>query len=306
MNIQDLIKKINSYPSDNKIYLLESLSVTSGFFVYNEIPMFLVCDISGLNKNTSIKTNFIEMETYVGIKSIENTNSFDSGYYNILRFVGNFESNEFFSFVELCTIYSKNIKEISFINFFHAMLELFQLPTEQNFKDVLGLYGELKFLEYMKNNFGKDFTQFWHLSGNYSKFDISTNLCNFEIKTSILDNIVTIKHNQLFNDHNNYLVTIICEKYDSGETLSELLEKNSEIFTSLSFVLKLKKELLKIRPTDIKTMRFFVNEIHFYKGDIINPFVTIKTCIKDLSYKYDLSNQQELTIDEIKTLVDDI
>lgn len=306
MNVEELKDGILSFSKDNKIYLLEVLSELSGFFVYNGTPMFLARDITQIKKNTSIKTNLLEMETYVNIEAVENSNSFASGFYNILSFVGSLDSNEFFSFIELCSIYSKNIKEISFTDFFHAMLELFQLPVEQQYKDALGLYGELKFLEYYKNKFNIDLTPYWHLSGTFSKFDISTKPFNIEIKTTISDNIVKIKHAQLFNEHNNYLATVVCENYDSGETLNELIRKNAGLFSSLSFVLKLKKELSKIRPNDLDTLKFFLNDIHLYKSDDINPFEYINDSISELNYKYDLSDQTELSENEIKSLIKDL
>lgn len=303
MNIDELKIKIQTFEKDNKIYLLESLSEFAGFFVYNGIPMFLVWNISGNKTNNSIKTNLLEMETYVKIQSIQNSSSYQTGYYNILSFVGSINSDEFFSFVELCSLYSKNIEEISFTDFFHAMLELFQLPEEQQFKNALGLYGELKFLEYIYKTYNVNLTDYWHLSGSFSQFDISTKLYNIEIKTTLTDNVVKIKHKQIFNEHNNYLVSIVCEKYDSGETLEQLIKKNNNIFSNLSFAIKLKKELKKINSTDIQSLKFYMNELHIYKADTINPFKLISDDITELTYNYNLSEQIELDNNSIITLL---
>ena len=302
MEIEILKEKILSTPKDDKIYLLEVLSGFSGFFVYNGILLFLVkCKFEDEKKN-AIKTNLLEMETYVNIQGFQNSRSFDAGYYNYLGYLGKFESNEFFSFIELCTLYSKNTNEISFTDFFHAMLELFQFPEEQQYKNALGLYGELKYLEFIYQKFSIDLTSFWHLSGPFSQYDISTSLFNIEIKTALSENIVKIKHGQIFNNHNNYLVSMICENYDSGETIKELIDKNKDLFSSLKFILKLKKELMKIKQNDTDQLKFYLNEVHIYKTDVINPFKNIPSDISELKYRYDLSEQNELGREDIENL----
>lgn len=300
--IKETIKKT---PSDAKIYLIEKLSDLSGLFFNDGKILFLVFN-SQNNKLSSIKTNLLEMETNVYITSIENSNSFESGFYNLLKFTGNNDSEEFISFIELCTLYSKKMSELSFSDFFHTLQELFQLPTEQSFKNALGLYGELKFLEYILKKYSIDLSPFWHISSSNSQYDISLPDFNIEIKTTLNEKIVIIKHEQIFNVHENYLGTVIVENYDSGESLKELSDKILGYVSNISFAIKLKKELHRIKQSDVETMKFNLKSLNLYSANVINPIKIIPDNISELHYKIDLTNEPELDEKSIVSLLSSV
>lgn len=291
MNIS--FSEIKKFPDNNKIYLLEKISDCAGFFCSDRKPLFMTFDAAS-EKSNSLKTNLLEMETHVFIKSVANNNSFPSGFCNVLKFSGDFDSPEFFSFVELCKLYSKEMNELEFSDFFHALAELFQTPQSQSYKNALGLFGELKFLEHIKNQFGADLSKFWHVSDSFSKYDISLPEFNIEIKSALDENIVMIKHSQIFNEHRNFLVSVVCENYDAGENLKELSDKLLQTFQNLEFAIKVKKELLRIKQDNLEKSKFEVKEIHLYDAAKINPFLKISDDVTELKYKLNLSEETEL------------
>lgn len=282
--------EIKKFPDDNKIYLLEKISDYAGFFCSSNKPIFMTFNAAS-EKSNLLKTNLLEMETHVFIKSVENSNSFPSGFCNLLKFLGDFDSPEFSSFVELCKLYSKEMNELKFSGFFHALAELFQTPQEQSYKNALGLFGELKFLEHIKNKFDADLSKFWHISDSFSKYDISLPKFNIEIKSALDENIVTIKHSQIFNEHRNFLASVVCENYDAGESLKEVSLKCLQTFSNLGFAIKLKKELLRIKHDDLENSRFAVKDIHLYDAEKINPFLKIPDNVTELKYKLNLSEE---------------
>ena len=287
---------------DNKIYLVERLSEVSGFFNHNGNKLFIVFDAIH-DKPNSIRTNFLEMDTHVYINSIENDNTFKSGYCNVIKYTGEQQSIECESFTDLCRLYSKNPNESSFFDFFYALLELFQLPQEQSYKNALGLYGELKFLESVKKEYSVDLSSAWHVSGPFSRMDFSFADYGIEIKTTIMENCVAIKHEQLFNEHDNYLATVVCENYDLGECLKDLETKMIKMFPNFSFAVKLKKELQRIKPYEIESAKFLLKEIHVYEAKKINPFTNIPDTISSLKYEFDLTDEPELAKEEIISLL---
>lgn len=290
---------------DGKIYLIEQLSSKCGFFKSHGRLLFVVFDADHEEPN-STKTNFMKMETHVYINSIENDNSFRSGYCNVIEYIGDTQTKEFDSFVELCEFYSKNQQNPSFNEFFYAMLELFQLPPVESFTNAEGLYGELKFLEHIKNNYSVDLSRHWHISGPYSNQDICFNNYRIEIKSSAKGNCVEIKHNQLFNAHENYLAAVECEPFAAGESLHELESKMVNLFPDLSFAVKLKEELRRIKPYDIENQTFSLNAIHIYHAKEINPFSEVPDAVSSLKYRLDLSNMPKLSDEEITILLSKI
>jgi hypothetical protein len=293
----------NFEPSvDNKIYLVERLSELSGFFNHNGNKLFIVFNANH-DKPNSIRTNLLEMDTHVYINSIENDNTFKSGYCNVIKYTGEQQSIECESFMDLCKLYSKNPNESSFFDFFYALLELFQLPQEQSYKNALGLYGELKFLESVKTEYSVDLSSVWHVSGPFSRMDFSFADYGIEVKTTIMENCVAIKHEQLFNEHDNYLATVVCENYDSGECLKDLESKMIKMFPSFSFAVKLKKELQRIKPYEIENAKFLLKEIHVYETKKINPFIQVPDSVNFLKYELDLSDASELSESDIKRLL---
>ena len=123
---------------DNKIYLTELLSAQSGFFSHNGELLFIVFD-ENRDKANSIRTNFLELETHVYINSIENDNSFKSGYCNLIKFTGDSQSPEYNSFKDLCRLYSKNLDESNFFDFFLCIVGTVSVAARAILQKCIGL-----------------------------------------------------------------------------------------------------------------------------------------------------------------------
>ncbi len=82
-----------------------------------------------------------------------------------------------------------------------------------------------------------------------------------------------------------------------------LAEKN--YFNNINFSLSLIKELKRISEIDCKTVRFVPIEIKMFNTKDINPFDNIPVGVKELKYKYDLSECIEIEKEEIISLLND-
>lgn len=296
MTDSEIISIFNTIPSNSNLYLIVKLSNSSGIFATNGKLAFMAENRDSKNSE-SIETEYLSLQTNVHIHSVENDASFNDGFYNIILFKNDSKDCNFSSFVQLCKIYSNNISELNFKDFFYSLISLFQLPTEQFFKNALGLYGELKFMQYMWQQHKIDISLDWHKSGSYSTFDFSGSN-NFEVKSVLSSELsVTIKHAQIFNEHKCILVVVNCEKYDSGETIMnviEWLENQDHAFNSLSYNINLQKELKRISFSQATSLRFFTTKITMFDTVSINPFDYLPDKISGVSYKYDLTDELPL------------
>ena len=106
-----------------------------------------------------------------------------------------------------------------------------------------------------------------------------------------VDELVTIKHSQLFNMDRNFLVAVLVEESNGGKTLNQLIaemQSHSEHFKSFSFALNLEKEKKRVSPIDAETKRFSFKSVTIYDANIINPFKELPENISSMEYKLDL------------------
>lgn len=303
------LDKMRDVPNDNCLYLLERLSSISGFFACNGKLLYLVEDVE-LLLYESVETEYLSLQTHVHLHSAENDNSFSDGFYNMIIFKGEDNNPNAVSFINICSIHSRNLAELRFKDFFYSLISLFQLPSEQQFKNALGFYGELKFMQYIMEHTGEDISPYWHKSGSYSKYDFSRSNVNYEVKTILSSELsVIIKHSQLFNDNNNYLVVASCEKNDAGETIKELmsvLTQNDDYFNNINFYVNIAKELKRISEVDASTTRFFMIGIYIFEAAKINLLNNIPEELSNLSYIYDLTGKDALTEAQIKEVINSV
>ena len=95
---------------------------------------------------------------------------------------------------------------------------------------------------------------------------------------------------------------------DTGETLDELIgsmQAEKDYFNNINFNVNLTKELKRISELDCKTVRFVLKEIKMFNTKDINPFDNIPVGIRELKYKYDLSECIEIEKEEIIDLLND-
>lgn len=294
----NLLYRIKECPHDGTLYLLEKVSNGGGFFALNGNALYMVPNTEACTSQ-NIKTEYLRLQTCTHISAFDGSSrSFDTGYYDFIElFVGNKEDclENLSAFVNLCVSYSIDSEEIDFISFFDSLVKLFQLPTEQQYKNLVGLYGELSVIKYFFDEFKEDFSKFWQTEGEYSKIDIVTPKINIEVKTTTTDILAfKLKHSQLFdNNVETYLAAVSLSENNSGKSLNELIREmcnNPHYCNSLSFSTNVEREKRKISPKEADRKRFVFKSVRLYNSNDICPFPVIPANISDLSYKIDLSN----------------
>ncbi len=293
-------------PDDGSIYLIEKLSDISGFFMVKSHLIYMVTNFEKIS-HQNLSTEFLRLNTNIEIVSIKNDQQFQSGKYNSLEIVpveNEYSDEHLTSFINLCVAHTTYMKAANFVKFFYSLVSLFQFPKEQEYKNLIGFFGELSFLKYLAEKSECDLSDLWHRSGSNDKYDIVLPKCNIEIKaTSSIDELVTIKHSQLFNMDNNFLVSIIVEENSSGITLNELITNmlsDPTYFKGFNFTLNVEKEKRRISPVDAETKRFVFKNAFIYNAAEINPFKIVPDEIYSLSYRMNLQEKPQISIDDFE------
>lgn len=287
-------KSLASCSFDGSIYLIEKLSSNSGFFMTNRHLLYMVYNFENIT-HQSLATEFLRLNTNVEIISIKNNQKFASGKYNVLEILpieNLYEDSLLESFVKLCKAHTEFMEAKSFVKFFYSLTSLFQMPGEQQYKNLVGLFGELSFMDCLCKTYKIDLSNCWHQTGSRDKYEFVLKTKNLEVKTtSSVDEEITIKHSQLFNEENNYLIVVCVEESNSGKTLNQLIDemkKDANYYNNYNFALNIEREKRKISPVDAAMKKFSVKSIAIYCTDDINPFKEIPDCVSYLNYKLDL------------------
>lgn len=293
----NLLYRIKECPHDDTLYLLEKVSNGGGFFVLNGNFLYMVPNTEACTSQ-NIKTEYLRMQTSTHISAFNVTApSFGNGYYNFIElFIAEKDDcvENLSAFISLCQSYAANYTEIDFISFFDSLVKLFQLPPEQHFKNLVGLYGELSVIKYLFEKFGKDISGYWHSDGVNSVIDFVTPNIKIEVKTSTSDLLVfKLKHSQLFDNlADTYLAAVSISESNSGTSLNELIEDlidNPNYCNNLSFSINLQAEKRRVSPKDAENKRFIFNRFNLFNTKDICPFPVVPEIISDLSYKIDLA-----------------
>lgn len=297
-DINQLINKILSVPKDNTLYLLEKFPCDTGLFVSNGNVLYMVHNEEHCS-SMSVKTDFLSLETNIYVSAFNpSVQSFKNGYYNSVELFftePNDRESDLNAFVNLCLAHATYMRGQNFMAFFDSLVALFQLPKEQHYKNLVGLMGELLFIEYVYQNHGIDLSIYWHTDGPMSKLDFACPYANFEVKTTSSESLsFTIKHDQLFSTtEKNYLIAIVLEESNVGRTLEEIISgfsKSPDYCNALQFSINIEKEKRRVSPIDAKHKRFFLKKLFAYPANRINLFENIPDCVEDLSYKLDLNS----------------
>ena len=286
---------LSTCPCDGAIYLIYKISDCSGFFMSKKHLIYMVYN-NERDAHQSLATEFLRLNTNIEITAIENNQQFESGRYNVIEILPegeNYDNASLDSFINLCIAHTRFMGGSAFVKFFYSLANLFQYPREQKFTNLIGFFGELCFLKYSSQVLGIDLSDKWHVSGSTDKYDIALISCNFEIKTTLsVDELVMIKHSQLFNVDRNFLVTVLVEESNGGITLNQLIaemQTHTEHFKSFNFSLNIEKEKKRISPIDAETRRFSFKSVAIYSADEINPLGELPENISSIIYKLDLS-----------------
>lgn len=307
ISVKRLLEVIGTIPKDNTLYLLEILPCGTGLFALNNNILYLVPNEEQCGF-LNIKTDFLRLETNIYITAFNSSvYSFENGYYNSVEFNcsnSNEKESNLNAFVNLCLAHATYMRGLEFIPFFDSLVSLFQLPREQHFKNLIGLMGELLFIEYIYNNYSFDISSCWHTNGSTSRLDFICDFANFEVKTTANDSLrFLIKHEQLFtNCENTYLVAVVIEENNTGRNLNDLiiqLQENKSFCNNLNFAVNIEKEKRKVSLSEIDGKRFVLKKIYAYGAQAIKPFNVVPDCVEDLSYKLDLLPFSKISFDTI-------
>lgn len=306
---RQIIEKIRIIPKDDTLYLLENLPCETGLFASNGNVLYIVPNTENCS-SLSIKTEYLRVETNIYVSAFNpSVSSFENGYYNYVELqlpaLNDFEAN-LSAFLHLCLAHATYNHGEEFMSFFDSLVSLFQLPREQQYKNLVGLIGELFLIEYAYQNFKVDLSLYWHTDGSTSRLDFVCPNVNFEVKTTQTDSLsFIIKHDQLFlNSEKNYLVAVAIEENNSGRTLEELITsllENTNICNTLSFSINIEKEKRRVSPIETKSRRFILKKIKVYPVLSINPFENVPDNVEELSYKLNLLPFNTVLLSEILT-----
>lgn len=295
---------VASSPEDDLLYLAKKLTDKAGFFVSNKHLLYVVSN-SDQEVAQSISTEYLHLNTNVEIHAFAEDHQFKSGKYNILDFIpteGKYNDADLQSFVNLCSAHALYMNSEEFIKFFFSLINIFQIPEEQAFKNLIGLFGELSVIKYLYEQSGTDISGDWHKTGSNGKYDFVFKGYNLEVKsTASEEGIVEIKHLQLFNSDQNYLAVVLLEKNNAGISTNQLIQSllsAPDYCNNYNFAINIEKEKKRISPNDSENILFSVRAINFYDSSIINPLPLIPDEISALSYKLDLSEKD--TVDFMK------
>ena len=311
--VPQIIKETKDSPNNGKIYLIDAISEYSGIFCCDGDILYLVRNDEKCQP-LSIMTEFLQMSTAVYVQSFDEKRSFPDAEYNILKYKGDciegfFENVD--SFINLCVAHTNLLKGTSFEQFFYSLISLFQLPREQSFLNLEGLFGELSVLLYVHKYVGEDISSYWHRDGSFSKYDFTLpNKKSIEVKASSQgDKSVEIKHSQLFSIMQQVcLASVRVIEDNAGSTVEEVIDglrACPDICNNLQFELSLQKELRRVSPSEVKSKRFVAPSIHFFLNSIINPFPILPDNVEKLEYKLDLSEKEPMLQDEFYRFISD-
>lgn len=281
--------------------MIKKISERSGFFCNEDKLIFIDRDITHL-QNEIIETEYLKLETHVKIKGVKNFQTFKDDYYNLIIFKAEISNDNIYDFINLCNIYAQNIDELVFKEFFYSLISIFQLPSEKKYINAIGLYGELKLMQYFAKKYKIDLSVFWHRKGPLSLYDFSIKNHYIEVKSNANGTeIATIKHKQLFDVADGFLAFVSANINDVGETIEEVISSMQDdryFFDNLNFNINITKELKRISNDDYKEKRFKLKRIGMYSTEAINPFLTMPDGVSDLIYKLDLSDYEEIKNEE--------
>ena len=292
------IKQMSNFRSD-RVFLIEKIDEQNGFFLFEEKLTF--ARLSENNSGTNLATSMLDYFPCVNLKSVENDPSFQEGYFDFLVLKTD-DKDLIASFISLCRAYVKD-GSVSFNDFIVGMIDLFQLPKRESKLNAIGLFGELYLIKTIFERCGIDFTNGWHLSGAFSKYDFSFDKFNLEVKTSTVDSTsYLIKHSQLFNENKNFIGLVRLEKVDNGgNSLSELIDlmKNETPFAeNVRFQIALQKELKKEFEIDTLEQRYVFKSAFFFENNQLETIENIPFCITEIEYRYDFDITESLSFED--------
>lgn len=302
--MKDIIKKIKTITcNENELHLIEKINDEFGFFVVNNKVSFI--QKNNGDSNIPLSTNFLEIRYNVHIESVKNDQSFVTGRYDIITFNSDYNSEEFNSFVDLCYCYANdNTRNLSFVEFFNNLVELFKQKKNDEYTNLIGLVGELIVIKEVYENTGVSIASNWQKAGVTSRFDFAFKKMNFEVKTTTsYETKFTIKHNQIFNNQNMFIAIVSLIETGTNYSLQSLCDyfRGTSVFcNNFEFIFKIELALTKVKNLTDLNKGFSLDDIKFVTRDSMETISNIPVEISSLQYTYDFKNCDDVNWSDIK------
>lgn len=283
---------------NEKLELNSQIDKESGFFEYKNY--FVFAEINKVyHDNFNLETEFLILNINVEIRTIEKFPTFKNGKYNLLMFKQPENTQNLEYFKKLCTLYAYK-KGFDFRSFFESLIDIFSPKKNEKTRNLIGLFGELFFIEYFYEKFNVNIGKYWH-EKSYDKYDFFINDFPFEIKSTISksEQVYINNHDQIFENKNTKLGVIYGQKSNSGVSIKNIIDKINkiDIFSNdFDFQLKLSNELVKINNDELETFKIDVKRISIFNCNSIPTLTNIPSNIQNISYEYNFN--QVSSIDE--------
>lgn len=289
---------------EDKLYLIENINDNFGFFYSNrEIIFGKKSDKTSIG--SSISTDYLDMELNVYIESLNMNNTYNSGNYDLLIFKNIDDEIKMDIFYNICSSYANDQSGISFSDFFNSLVDIFREHGDMDYANVLGLLGEMIFIKKTYEICGKNISQNWHRTGINSKFDFTFSGLNIEVKTTSKSELeFSLKHSQIFNNQNNYVAIVNVLETGEGEsieTLYDYFQKTKPFSTDVKLQICLNKELARVRKPGKN--KFSLDNISIVNVNDMKKIEDIPSCINNISYDYDFSDDQKMDISKIADIL---
>lgn len=291
----------NSKFDSNKLYLLEKVGQKFGFF-YSNNTVYFGTKSSDLGLS-SLSTNYLELDFNITINSIITNQTFESGKYDLLKFKGDLNTSLFDIFYSLCKKYCSDDNGMSLFDFFNTIRNLFEKTKDNDFRNCIGILGELYLIKYLFTNYKTNIADAYHLAGSNSKFDFSFDTFNIEVKaTSKIEKIFLLKHSQIFNNQHNYICVINFIETGTDLSINKLLNyfNNEDSFkNNLRFQTAILTEINKIKNPNELDKGFSLQDISIFDTRKLPSLDNIPSNISEIEYKYNFSGEQPDSFENI-------
>ncbi len=303
MVIDDL-DKFKQYPLDSLVYVVRRLNSECFFFTCDSRIIYaVVADDFPDEVCTPVKTDYLELFLNVELQPVDATNAaIDLKKYDFVQVELETTDREKIAFLNMCEEHARTHHDQGIGSFFNTLCLLFSSTEEKSKHKAIGLFGELSLIQVFHDR-RIDISKRWQLNGVRTKYDFSFANANIEVKTTTKrEQLVRLKHDQLFNGDHNYLALIHIEESPSGVSVDELAKRSKDdsiCFQGMRERMVLERELLGIRDEDLR-IPYSVIEFSLFESVDLNPFDDeVPQCVTRLEYTLNVLNVPTASIDYV-------
>lgn len=271
--IDSIEKFLSEQFNDNGYYVKE---FSSNLYFGKDKDNNYICARKNSSKEVpfSIKTDCIYLyQNYNFELNMENEVNVDK--FDLILLKSNF-SNNLRTFINLCLNFYAEDSNENIIELTEDLIEMFKSSKNHSEEVEQGLWGELFFINYMKDKYNIDVLQYWH-KDDYSKYDFSiVDNKKVEVKTTVKENRVhKFSHSQVYTKNQVIIASILMRSDNIGCNLEDLYNKVQEGFGgNYKAVAAIQKEIFKLDKEKFKNYDYdySMENIRFYSNENIPKF----------------------------------